>query len=298
MNDLASRSLIARVAVFDVPETLERMFRCPVIIVGAPRSGTTMLFETLAQCANVWTIGGESLDIIDRRGELDDRGNRLDASDADPETSHLVRAGFLSVARDRDKNLYIEHGPEERPTFVRFLEKTPRNSLRIPFLRSIFPDAKFIYLYRDPRSNIGSLIDGWQHAKGRWTFVAPPGWRGLKGKPISEIAAAQWCAANQFILSDLVRLPRNDWTFVEYEQLIADPEAQVRKLCQFASLEIDEVLEALLRRPLPLSQTTLTPPNPEKWRRHQKQIDAVLLSLRPITARIAELKKTASMSHS
>src|SRR5690349_11409212 len=55
VNDLASRSLIGRAAVFDVPETPQWKFRCPVIIVGAPRSGTTMLFETLAHCANVWT---------------------------------------------------------------------------------------------------------------------------------------------------------------------------------------------------------------------------------------------------
>jgi hypothetical protein len=291
LNELLPGSLGIRVSIFDIPAAPERTFERPVIIVGAPRSGTTMLFETLAKCANVWTIGGESFDVIDRRDQVEKRGNRLDSSDADPEISKLVSGGFLSVVRDREGRFYIERAPAERPRFIRFLEKTPRNSLRISFLRSIFPDCRFIFLYRDPRSNISSLIDGWQHAKGQWTFLYPPGWRELARKPIVDIAATQWRAANHFIITDLMNVPRDHWIFVEYEKLVADSENQVRRLCEFASLELDGVLDSILKRPLPLSQTTLTPPHPEKWRRHEKELDRVIPSLEAIVAEIEKIQQ-------
>ena len=33
------------------------------------------------------------------------------------------------------------------------LEKTPKNSLRVPFLNAVFPQALFVYLYREPRES-------------------------------------------------------------------------------------------------------------------------------------------------
>jgi hypothetical protein len=37
---------------------------------------------------------------------------------------------------------------------------------------------------------------------------------------------------------------------------------------------------------LPFSRNTLTPPNPEKWRRHEKELDRVMPSLEAVTAEI------------
>jgi hypothetical protein len=54
------------------------------------------------------------------REEVEDRGNRLDASDADPDACKRVIGGFLSVVRDREGRLYIERKPAERPGCIRF----------------------------------------------------------------------------------------------------------------------------------------------------------------------------------
>ena len=112
-----------RVSVFDMPVAPERTFDRPIIILGCPRSGTTLLFETLAKCANVWTIGGESFGVVDHHSrQFDgvlprwgDRGDRLDDSDADPGASKRVIGGLLSVIRDREGRLYVEREPAERP---------------------------------------------------------------------------------------------------------------------------------------------------------------------------------------
>ena len=44
---------------------------------------------------------------------------------------------------------------------LRFLEKTPKNVLRIPFIERIFPDALYVFLWRDPRGNLASIMEAW-----------------------------------------------------------------------------------------------------------------------------------------
>ena len=44
---------------FQLPE-----FDRPIFILSAPRAGSTLLFETLSQFPDIWTIGRESHDII------------------------------------------------------------------------------------------------------------------------------------------------------------------------------------------------------------------------------------------
>lgn len=40
------------------------------------------------------------------------------------------------------------------------VEKNPRHTLRIPFLKAIFPDAKIIHIVRDGRDVTCSLVPG------------------------------------------------------------------------------------------------------------------------------------------
>ena len=42
------------------------MIRSPVIVIGCPRSGTTLLFNILAEVSSLWSIGYESKAIIER----------------------------------------------------------------------------------------------------------------------------------------------------------------------------------------------------------------------------------------
>src|SRR5690606_8864004 len=67
-----------------------RRIQQPVIVVSSPRSGSSLLFETLARAPQLYTVGGESHQIIEAVKGLGpaDRGwtsNRLTAEDATPE---------------------------------------------------------------------------------------------------------------------------------------------------------------------------------------------------------------------
>ncbi len=169
----------------------------------------------------------------------------------------------------------------------RFLEKTPKNSLRIPLFDRVFPDAQFIFLWRDPRENLSSIIEAWRSGdwqtyreldgfEGPWSMVLPPGWRALNGRPLEEIAAFQWDSTNRIVREDLALLPSDRWTAVEYSELIRAPQATVERLCGFLGIDVDPALRARIEAPLPPARYTLTPPAADKWRMNAALIERVL----------------------
>jgi hypothetical protein len=280
-----------------VPPATRVPLERPVFIVAAPRSGSTLLFETLAVTPQLVTLGGEAHWLVEtnpalRPGAPDIDSNRLDATRATP-----------SVATDIDRMLTkrmvdAAGKPIALQPGMRWLEKTPKNALRIPFFDRLFPDALFIFLWRDPRENLSSIIEAWKAGRwitypmlkdwdGPWSMLLPPGWRELKGRPVEEIAAAQWERTNRIALQDLRTLPGDRWTSVRYADLLADPRATVGRICRFAGIEFDDALAARAGAPLPPSRHTLTQPAPDKWRVNE---DAVLRVLPQVEATWRELE--------
>jgi hypothetical protein len=224
----------------------------------------------------------------------------LTARDITDASAAQLLGGFWAHLRDRNGHTVAQ--VPQRPARLTFLEKTPKNALRIPFLNALFPTAKFIFLYRDPRSNIGSLIDGWNSRKfitypllpgweGQpWSFLLVPGWRKVNGGPVSRVAALQWEQADQHIIDDLSGLSRSRWRVVRYESLIADPRAVIRHLCDFVGMHFDARLESVVSGQLPFSAKTLTAPNPDKWRRYEQSILPLLPVLEPLIWRLDTLE--------
>jgi hypothetical protein len=268
----------------------------PVFIVSAPRACSTLLFETLVQAPTLWSIGDESHRLIESHPKLSPgRGftdsNRLTADLLDPRLAESLRAAFLRQLRDRDGAPAIGSGE----TRFRLLEKTPKNALRIPFLHALFPDARFVFLHREARENIGSIIDAWGSgrfvtyrrivtAHGPWSLLLPPGWRDFLQRPLAEIAAFQWASANHLLMQDLAALPAERWCTVSAGELREDAPRTVRRLCAFMDIVVDERFADYLVRPLPPSRYTLSAPGVEKWQRHAGMIEAVLPRIAPVVA--------------
>jgi hypothetical protein len=76
----------------------------PIFIVSTPRSGSTLLFETIKQAPGLYTVGGESHWLIEDIAGLapSERGwssNRLTAADAGPETVEALSRAFHEEIR-------------------------------------------------------------------------------------------------------------------------------------------------------------------------------------------------------
>lgn len=130
--------------------TDEQLLQQPIIIIGAARSGTTMLGDLLGTHPAL----AQSVEprLIWRWGN--DRGSDMLTPDrATPKIQAHIRGAFADFVRKHDKQ--------------RLLEKTPSNALRPEFVHAVFPDAKFIHVMRHGLDSVLSLRDMTQrHAHG------------------------------------------------------------------------------------------------------------------------------------
>lgn len=293
---IAKRKRLAKLEADKNPNFLIPKFEKPIFIVSAPRAGSSLLFETLGQFPDLWTIGDESHEIIEGIPELHPAArnfssNRLDEKDANPEIDATLKKRFAQQLQNREGVSYLKISEELRAKKLRFLEKTPKNALRIPFLKAIFPDALFIYLYRDPKANISSLLEGWRSQRfvsyqplpgwpyRQWSFLLVPGWSSLQEATMVEIAAYQWQTANSLIAEDLKALPADSWHLVDYRDLVEQPQKTIDEIARFAQLDRDQETEEILSQPLAIAQRTLSAPVSEKWRKNARELATVIPSL-------------------
>ncbi|HJQ37102.1 MAG TPA: sulfotransferase [Thermoanaerobaculia bacterium] len=269
------------------------MIERPVIILSLPRTGSTMLFDALAQSPTLYTIGGESHVVIEGMEQLraERRGyesSRLTATDATPEVAATLTARFHAILRDRNN--------VRAAGTVRMLEKTPRNALRVPFLDAVFPDALFLYLHRDPRSTISSMLDAWRSPwlatyptlpgwRGHpWSMLLVPGWRELNGRPLAEIVAAQWATTTRILLDDLASIRSDRICATTYDALVAAPQRELERLCAFAGAAWDRVIPGRL----PVSRTALTLPDQSKVARNEADLSIAMPLVEEVAAREQE----------
>jgi hypothetical protein len=288
----------------------QRVIDDPLFIISSPRAGSTLLYDLLALSAQMWTLDAESEGVIEGIPHLHpaNRGfnsHRLTDLDADPETVRLLHAAFLADLRDSQGRRYLEQSDRDRPGRIRLLEKTPENSLRIPFLSAAFPSARFLFLHRDARQCVSSILEGWRHEgfvkipdlpgwpRRRWHFLLPEGWREMSNRSLLDVAAFQWASANKQALEDLETIPRDRWLSVNYDELIATPETVVRRICKFADIVVDEQLGGALKRSLPISATTISPPSPIKWRNNPEFNESSLGPYTSIRARLRDIDQHA-----
>lgn len=265
-------------------------FDRPIFILSSPRSGSTLLFETLSKAPNLFTIGGESHRLIENIPALSVpfrawHSNRLTAADASPDVVESLARGFYQMLHDRDRN-----PPTQR---VRLLEKTPKNALRLPFFDAAWPDSRVIFLYRDVRATLASMIEAWTSGFFRtypklpgwsglpWSLLLVPGWRDLGNLPLPELVAHQWRITLEILLDDLAALPGTRIVGCDYDELVARPAHTAERLASQLELGWDRQLDA----GLPISSTTVSNPHPDKWRRIESTIEAILPIVADVDAR-------------
>ena len=255
----------------------------PIFLIGCPRSGTTILLRAFLESPALRSIQAEGHILWDAYHHPRDRGwdsDALGAEDVLPREREYVYCAARLFVRDR-----------------RFVDKTPENSLRIPYLEALFPDATYVFLRRRAADNVSSLMEGWR-ARPRfvkyrlperleelgslsgnlWSFALVPGWRDLRSAPLEEICARQYVACNDAVLEAREGIDPSRWLEVTYEDLVASPLGELRRLFDALGLETTQKVEAfaasLDRSP---RATALTPPRAEKWREQNRaEIERIL----------------------
>jgi hypothetical protein len=288
----------------------------PVIVLGAPRSGTTIVRNCLALHPDLWHLAGESHEILEGPFDPVTRGyesNRVEASDVGDDlvqdlrdafgrrainlSAGTVRAGRAPRANsvsgrvvDKATTRWVGAASmRSRPPEIRFLEKTPKNMLRVPMLARIFPDALYVHLTRNAPGNVDSLIEGWRatdrfgpitrqrfarsgypiarqlalqdYTSKWWKFALVPGWRGLRGKSLADVAAWQYFQCNRIALDDLAAIDPARVRRVKHEDFVHAPVNTIRDLFEWAELPPGPVAEGYAADSPLVNSTRRSPAN-------------------------------------
>ena len=207
--------------------------RAPMFIIGAPRSGTSLLYETLAQhpdvtCISKATKKAPSSVLLTRLLMLFRRDRRPTESRAVWSRFSRGRADSTLGREDATPRArrYLHRVVRTHLTLfhkTRFLAKLLGNSFRIEFLDAIFPDALFIHIIRDGRAVAYSILRSMLKEGGVYWGVKPPGWRELADLPLLDAAALQWKRTVEHARQSVQALPDERYIELRYEGFAAQP---------------------------------------------------------------------------
>jgi omega-hydroxy-beta-dihydromenaquinone-9 sulfotransferase len=232
-----------------------------VFIAGSSRSGTTMLGHALDRHAEVHTLDElhffeELWDPLDGADELDVPARRALAATL----LHRARRGYLVPQRSFDDGRGIEQVAAPAGTaidvFVRTLrheaaqhgarvavEQTPRNALAIEQILEHIPTARVVSLVRDPRDVVLSHKNWWKRSRLGSTRIPRRTTLRRFAQYHPAIGALVWRTAVR--ACDRVEDPRH--LHVRFEELVQDPEVQLRAICEHIGIEfVTDMLEVSL----------------------------------------------------
>jgi len=197
------------------------------LLVGCARSGTSILGEAIAAHPAVKYIF-EPHDVWEQAGLGENGSHRLTATDATPAVSQRIRSWFAA----------------QQGTARLVVDKTPRNALRVPFVRVVFPEAKIIHIVRDGRDVACSLLPG--AGGNEWKHLKPPSWQTLQAQFTGlERCARVWQEVVDLASFDLAAVPH---LTVHYEQLVADPQTVMAQVLVYLGLSPDPAVDTFCRR--------------------------------------------------
>ena len=181
--------------------------------------------------------------------------NRLTAADAEPRAVEELRSNLKASLRDRDGNR-----PGLDATGLRWVDGTPRSALRVPFLDAICPDAYFVYVHREPRETVPSMLEAWGSGGyvtypscpgwpgPPWSLPLVPGWRELSGHGTGGDRRRAVDRTTRALLDDLEALPPERWCVADLSAVLDDPRREVERVCAFVEIEAGEDVTLPMRR--------------------------------------------------
>jgi hypothetical protein len=142
----------------------------PIFVLSLPRSGSTLVQRVLTAHGQIASAAEPWL-LLPHSYALHERG--IAAEYTQPIAARAIRefvgglpggeADYWTALRGFALELY---GKAAGPEHTYFLDKTPRYHFIAPELFRMFPDAKVIFLWRNPLAVVSSIVQTW--TRGRW----------------------------------------------------------------------------------------------------------------------------------
>jgi len=249
----------------------------PVFVIGCPRTGTTILYRLLSSSPRLRSLRRETNTIWERINKVNHKaqywkGDVLTEEDATPQARDFVYRNF---------RLYFGG--------KRLIEKSPRNCFRVRFLNVLFPDAKYVFIYRRGEDTVNSMLNGLKpqfrlrfplrpHTefvcfKGSprrgWYYSMPGNWRKLVNLDAPHAMAQLWIEANKAMLRDRGLIPEGQLFEIRYEDLVDNPPGWAREMCEFFDIPFGAEVQRFAEEFAPVNYTT--PPRKDKWKDENRE---------------------------
>lgn len=207
-----------------------------MFIISLPRSGSTLLQRIIATNPRVGTVS-ESwlllplLSMHTSRELYSEYGQKL-AKIAINEFTETLPDGMCDFRGSLNSFILELFRKSADASSVYFIEKTPRNVLVIEELFLTFPDAKYIFLWRNPVSILSSMLESFSEGKWRLYSNYVDLYKGY------ELMYESFTRHKDKVLS------------FTYEELVNDQENVVSQLEEYLDIEISPFLDDLSNIPL------------------------------------------------
>jgi hypothetical protein len=232
--------------------------RRPLIVVGYPRSGTTLLRSVLGQHSRITLVNEPELiyalyhagyDVGSRFPPGSREGLLAQLRQVDLCRRHLdelprqVLAGFISAPEVLTfRDVYERLLPLPGGTDLVWGEKSINNIFFLDALERIYPEALFVHIVRDARAAVSS-----KSRKKRAADGDVKSWMPRAGFFAQQ--AALWAEYVSIGRLAAGRLSDGRWVAIHYEEFVAQPHVCLERICNAVGLDFEpRMLDAELRR--------------------------------------------------
>lgn len=190
----------------------------PIFVTGMPRSGTTLVEQIVASHPDV--TGGGEMEILE---VLVSDFERLHEGSVFPQLMRDIEGGEIAALAER----YLDAARGKAPDGARVTDKSISTFRQIGLAAILFPRARFIHCVRDPLDTcLSCFVQGFNRPSLAYSYDLEQ----LGGVYRDYLALmAHWRAVLPVEVLD-----------VRYEDLIADQEAQSRRIIAHCGLEWDD----------------------------------------------------------
>ena len=189
----------------------------PIFVLGMPRSGTTLVERILSSHSDVQSAG-----------ELQDFGLSVKKL-SQTQTPHVLDTQTLSKAYELDFNqlgsTYLNATRVITGSHKHFIDKLPFNFFYIDLITKALPNAKIICMLRDP---MDTCIGNYRQL---FTINNP-----YYAYSLDLLDTAKFYS-RFYKLMQHFSMQHSNIKLVKYEELVAQPEQQIKELVSFCNLE-------------------------------------------------------------
>ncbi len=216
-----------------------------VFIVGCPRSGTSVFFQTFSQHPSFAYTTNLTRRFRAHFG-LVRIAEKLGGTHRPVEAAALWKGLWPTGVRERTEadltdsqrrrlhrmvNDHIRHFG--RPVF---LNKKPGMALRIRWLAAALPNCRIIHVLRDGRAVANSILEQCKKADLRWSYVGREMWPELADMNYAAYSGALWSRITRVCDDACQSLPHEQVLTVRYEDFVADAAGTLRKAAGFCDI--------------------------------------------------------------